>query len=157
MENPANSQFNIAKQISVTVGPQALQAQVQAGQHTLIADEPESLGGQDSGPEPYELLLSALGSCTAITLRMYANHKQLPVEKIEVTVKYAKVLEGDISLPEPPQKPTEQLHTLISLTGDLSPGQVKRLEEIAKKCPVHKSLSPAFTILTEATLAGQGR
>jgi len=111
--------------------------EVTAGRHTLAADEPVSMGGQDKGPAPYELLLSSLGACTSITLRMYAGRKQWPVEKISVTLTHHKDESGkDIITRD------------IALTGNLDETQRQRLLEIANKCPVHQTLTSGPEIVT---------
>ena len=104
--------------------------------HTFIADEPVPMGGKNEGPRPTELLLSALGSCISITLRMYAEHKGIPAGKITVEVSRDKPVDG-----EPPQ-----LHVEIQVEGDLDNAQLKRMRAIAKKCPVHKLLTSNLQI-----------
>ena len=115
-----------------------------AGNHEFLADEPAELGGTDMGPKPEEYLLSALGACTAITLRMYANRKSVPVAKIEVKLQFGAPI---------PEKMNRPINTHILLHGSLSPEQVTRMGEIAEKCPTHKSLEPAFVINTNVELA----
>lgn len=140
------------KVISALLGSIPFQTQIQAGKHVFLTDEPESSGGKDSGPNPHDLLLASLGSCTAITLRMYALRKNWPVEKIEVKVSHEEKEESAIIIPEADQKPSEQLDLKITLSGSLSPEQVNRMKEIAQKCPMHKILVAAFEILTEISL-----
>ena len=83
---------------------------------------------------------------------MYADRKQWPLENVTARVVYDKIEEGDISVPVSGQKPLEQLLTQVTLSGNLSPEQVKRLTEIAERCPIHKMLARAFTMLTEVTV-----
>lgn len=138
--------------VTVQVGAHALQASVHAGKHAFIVDEPVKLGGQDTGPHPYDLILSALGSCTAITLRMYANRKQWPLEKIETRLQY-QTREQTFAT-EADFEDIQEIILLVKLYGNLTEEQVDRLKIIAGKCPVHKSLSPAFPITIITELAG---
>lgn len=114
------------------------------GRHHQYADEPESYGSSDLGPNPFEYLCAALGSCTAITLRMYANRKKWPVDNIDVKTVFARH-----------NDPDHGEHTVftrsITLTGALDEDQQQRLLEIANKCPVHKVLEHGNTIVTELT------
>jgi putative redox protein len=110
------------------------------GNHVLIADEPENVGGTNQGPNPYDLLGAALGACTAMTLRMYADRKQWPLAGIEVSVRHEKVYWPDCENCEDPKTRIDQFTRTISVIGDLTPDQVERLKEIAEKCPVHKTL-----------------
>lgn len=110
------------------------QVQIQAGQHQFVSDEPEGIG-DDAGPSPFDLLLSSLASCTIITLHMYARRKNWPLEKVDMTLNLANA--------EPPTGNPEATTIIVSeLTfhGDLSPEQIKRLEQIAHRCPVHRAL-----------------
>lgn len=113
-------------------------AQTSVGEHRLSADEPASLGGGDTAPTPTELLLSALGSCTAITLRMYAERKQWPVETIEVTLNYAEGV-----------KDKTVIERRVHVTGALDDEQRARLLQIANACPVHKILTGTVEVPTE--------
>ncbi len=99
--------------------------------HHFVLDEPKSVGGQDLGPRPTELLLAALGGCISITLRMYAEHKELPLEHIEVRLKRL--------VAEPQQPP--KIIIAIDVTGDLDAAHLKRLQAISKRCPVHKLIT----------------
>jgi putative redox protein len=109
------------------------QQTVSAGRHTLIADEPVSVGGADAGPAPFDYLLAALGACTSMTLRMYAEIKKLPLTGINVELTHEKIeVEGGGKL--------DRIGRIITLTGDLSPEQRARMLEIANKCPVHRTL-----------------
>ncbi len=113
---------------------------IQSGRHVWVADEPESIGGDDRGPTPYDLLLSALGTCTAITLRMYADRKRWPLERAEIALRHERVHAEDCDGCEKPGSMIERVHKQVRLVGELDDEQRDRLMEIADKCPVHRTL-----------------
>ncbi|MEZ0227258.1 MAG: OsmC family protein [Planctomycetota bacterium] len=119
--------------------PDASRVEIDAGPHHLVGDEGPSLGGVDAGPAPYEYLCTALGCCTTITLQMYAKRKQWPLEGVTVTVRHAKVNNDDTMERE------------VKLAGKLDDEQRARLLDVANKCPVHKTLSPAIKVTTRLT------
>jgi putative redox protein len=137
------------KHVLVRVGPEALQADVQSGRHTFIIDEPTEVGGQDLGPTPYDLLLSALGACTAITLRLYATQKKWPLEGIEVRLSHQRVHEQDCEKCEQAGQMLEEVTKELRLLGPLSEEQRQRLEAISQKCPVQKTLLSGLRIITK--------
>jgi putative redox protein len=114
--------------------------------HTLVADEPAP-EGDDLGFSPYELLLAALGSCTAMTLEMYARRKAWPLEQVRITLVFDRVHVGDAENCEQPSKRIDQITREIELLGPLDEEQRRRLLEIAGKCPVHKTLTSGPTIV----------
>jgi putative redox protein len=120
-------------------------------QHRLVSDEPVEQGGADSGVNPYELLLAALGSCTSMTLRMYANHKKLDLEDIEVTLRHSRVHLDDCETCDDKNTLVDKINREIKLVGRLDDDQRKRLLEIADKCPVHKTLVNEIVIETKLT------
>jgi len=111
-----------------------------AGPHRLIADEPESVGGSDSGPGPYEYLLAALGACTSMTVRMYADRKQWPLEHVSVRLRHKKIHAEDCAECETREGRVDWIDRDITLAGALDQAQKDRLLEIADRCPVHKTL-----------------
>lgn len=113
---------------------------VQLGAHTLVADEPRSVGGTDLGPTPYDLLSAALATCTSMTLRMYADHKKLPLESATVSVEHGKVHAKDCEDCEAAEGKIDEFRRTISLAGDLTDEQRNRMLEIADRCPVHRTL-----------------
>jgi putative redox protein len=121
---------------------------VYAGRHTLRADEPQSLGGTDSGPSPYDLLLAALGACTAMTVRLYADHKRLPLERVTVDLKHDKVHASDCAECETRDAKIDRIDRVLTLEGDLDDEQRAKLLEIANKCPVHRTLHAEVWIPT---------
>ena len=125
-----------------------LQQMITTGPHKLLADEPVSVGGQDTGPGPYDLLLSALGACTSMTMRMYADLKTLPVDRITVTLKHNKIYAKDCAECETREGKVDQIDRVIKIEGALDADQHKRLMEIADKCPVHRTLHSEVRILT---------
>lgn len=141
--------------VLVRVGPAALLADVQAGRHTFLLDEPVEVGGQDRGPTPYDLLLSALGACTAITLRLYANQKQWPLETIEVRLRHQRVHAADCAACEQAGNTLEEVQKELRLVGPLSEEQRHRLEVISSKCPVQKTLSAGLRIVTQLVPADE--
>jgi len=124
------------------------QQTVTSGPHQLLADEPVGAGGEDSGPGPYDLLLSALGACTSMTMRMYADRKSLPVERITVTLKHNKIHAEDCAECETREGLIDQIDRVIAIEGALDADQRKRLMEIADKCPVHRTLTSEVRIFT---------
>jgi uncharacterized OsmC-like protein/alpha/beta superfamily hydrolase len=130
-----NSKF----QQTVTVGP-----------HRLIADEPVAVGGEDSGPGPYDFLLTALGACTSMTMRLYAERKALPLDRVTVTLKHSKIYAKDCEECETRDGMLDQIDRVIGMEGALDADQRKRLIEIADKCPVHRTLTSEVRILTKA-------
>lgn len=123
---------------------------VLAGGHRLAADEPESYGGDDSGPSPYDLLLAALGSCTAMTIRMYADHKKLPLGKVAVRLSHEKIHAEDCRDCETKDGKVDQITREIEVVGGkLTKKQKQRMLEIADKCPVHRTLTSEVKIRTK--------
>jgi uncharacterized OsmC-like protein/pimeloyl-ACP methyl ester carboxylesterase len=123
--------------------------EIQAGKHTLTADEPLAVGGADLGPSPYDLLLSALGACTSMTLRMYANHKGWPLQGVSVELKHSKVHAEDCATCESDTGKIDRIERSIKIDGELDDTQRARLIEIADRCPVHRTLEGEKEILTK--------
>ena len=117
-----------------------------SGRHELVADEPVEAGGNDAGPGPYEYLLMALGACTSMTLRMYAEHKQLPLRRVSVKLSHEKIHARDCSDCETREGKVDVITRIIFLEGDLQQEQRERLLEIANRCPVHRTLSSEIRI-----------
>ncbi|MBX9620526.1 MAG: OsmC family protein [Alphaproteobacteria bacterium] len=109
---------------------------IRMGKHIITADEPEVVGGNDNGPNPYDLLLASLGACTSITLRMYAIRKNIPLKTILISLDHQKVDDEDV------------IHCILYLGGDLNSTQKEDLLRIAEKCPVHKTLEHSSKIKT---------
>ncbi len=121
---------------------------IAAGGHRLRADEPASVGGLDRGPTPYQLLSSALGTCTAMTLRMYAERKQWPLERASVTVRQEKIHASDCAECDTRDGKIDSFEREIELVGPLDREQRARLLEIADKCPVHRTLHREVRVMT---------
>ncbi|MGJ4929547.1 bifunctional alpha/beta hydrolase/OsmC family protein [Bradyrhizobium sp. HKCCYLS2038] len=127
-----------------------LQQSIALGPHRLTADEPLPVGGQDSGPGPYDLLLAALGACTSMTMRLYADRKLLPLDRITVTLRHSKIHAEDCAECETKAGLIDQLEREIHMDGALDDEQRKKLMEIADKCPVHRTLTSEIRIVTRA-------
>ncbi len=131
--------------------PRGLRQDVLAGTHHFAADEPRGIGGTDEGPSPYELLLAALGSCTAMTLELYARRKGWPLAQVTVRLRHDRIHAKDCADCEaqPPDRPfLERIEREIALDGPLDAAQRARLLEIAERCPVHRTLAGTVTIAT---------
>ncbi len=124
------------------------QQEIISGRHHLIADEPQDAGGLGSGPGPYDLLLASLGACTSMTLRLYADHKQLPLRRVSVRLRHSRIYASDCAECETKDGMLDRIERMITLEGDLKPEDRKRLLEIADKCPVHRTLTSEIDIRT---------
>lgn len=124
------------------------QQEVFSDHHHWYADEPTQSGGKNSGPDPYEHLLAALGTCTAMTIRMYADHKKIPLEHVEVSLSHERNYVEDASRVSEDNTKIESLIRKIQLLGPLSDAQKSRLMEIADRCPVHRTLHNNPQVLT---------
>lgn len=122
---------------------------VSAWPHSWLADEAESAGGDDRGPNPYQMLNAALGACTAITLRMYAQRKEWPVKHIGVTLKHSQIYAQDCKECESRSGRIDHIERHVHLDGDLDDNQRERLLEIADRCPVHRTLHSEMQIMTQ--------
>jgi uncharacterized OsmC-like protein len=121
---------------------------VTAGPHHLIADEPVDVGGLDTGPSPYDLLLASLGACTTMTLRMYADRKGLALSGVSVRLQHSKIHASDCASCETSEGRIDRIDKVITLEGDLDDVQRARLLEIADKCPVHRTLHSEVQVRT---------
>ena len=126
------------------------QQSVSLGPHQLLADEPVAAGGENSGPGPYDYLLAGLGACTSMTMRLYADRKSLPLERVTVTLKHSKIYAQDCAECETKAGMLDQIDRVISMQGALDAEQRSRLMEIADKCPVHRTLTSEIHIVTKA-------
>lgn len=119
-----------------------------SGRHALIADEPESLGGNDDGPGPYEYLLMGLGACTSMTIRMYAERKQFPLKRVLVRLHHRKTHVDDCADCETREGKVDEIMREIVLEGDLNDEQRQKLMEMADRCPVHRTLTSEIKVRT---------
>lgn len=125
--------------VKANIGREHYKTTLVTATNTLIADEPPKLGGADLGFSPTELLASALATCTCITLRMYANRKELALDQVDVTVTFDRDADKNVS----------NISRIIELHGDLTPEQRERLLQIANLCPLHKTLTNPISISTQ--------
>ena len=116
--------------------------------HIISADEPESVGGDNSGPTPYDFLLAALGACKSMTMRMYANHKGFKLDRAEVRLSHSKIHAEDCAECETKKGKVDHIETEINITGDLTEEERQKIFEIAEKCPVHKTITGEIIIDT---------
>ena len=131
-------------------GRGVLEQDIFDGRHRLIADEPVAAGGGDAGPGPYEYLLMALGTCTSMTLRLYAKRKGWPLERIAVRLRHDRIHAKDCADCETKEGKVDRIERRIELVGPLSEAERRRLMEIADMCPVHRTLTSEIKIVTES-------
>lgn len=134
------------KQAVVRIGTEKYYTEIIAGEHQMVGDEPVRMGGKDLGPTPYDYLVVALGTCTAMTLRMYADHKGLPVDEVIVHLEHYKTHKEDCDC-EGGEK-LDKILREIKIEGDLTEEQHNRMLQIADRCPVHKTLKEGVDVST---------
>jgi len=134
--------------VAVLTSDESYTTQIKAGKHHLLADEPEDVGGDDRGPTPYDLMSSALGACTSMTLQMYAKRKKWDLKEVIVHLNHDKDYAEDCVNSEKSGAKIDQFERRIELKGDLDDGQKQKLLEIADKCPVHKTLHSDVKVIT---------
>lgn len=133
--------------VTARVGPDGFRTELEIRNHGLVADEPVALHGTDRGPTPYEYLLSALGSCMAMTLRMYADRKRWPLEGVEVRLRTTQSHEEDCENCESTPVGVTRIERSLDLSGPLSEEQRARLLQIADRCPVKQTLERGLHIV----------
>lgn len=137
------------KDIAVRLGQaDGFTSEITVRKHGLTADEPPEVGGNDFGPSPYELVTAGLGACTAMTLRMYAKRKKWPLEEVVVHLEHSKDHAEDCQNPDSPKSKIDHFNLVLEFNGDLSEDQKERLLEIARKCPVHRTLNAPVKIVS---------
>jgi len=135
-------------EVLVVGAPEGFLQKIVTPHHSLIADEPKSVGGTDAGPTPYDLMLGALGACTSMTIRMYADRKQIPLEGVKVRLRYSKVHAVDCVDCETKVAKIDHVDREIELIGPLDDEQRQRLLAIADRCPVHRTMTSKIDIVT---------
>jgi putative redox protein len=128
-------------------GPGTYTQHITLGRHQLVADEPRPIGN-DAGPTPYDLLLAALGACTSMTLRMYANRKGWPLDEVRVTLRHSRIHAEDCAHCDTTRGLVDHIDRTVELIGALDDSQRQRLLQIADHCPVHQTLTSEIDIVT---------
>ena len=126
---------------------QNLRLEITSGKNTIAGDEPVEAGGEDTGLDPYALLLASLGACTALTLKLYARHKNWDLQSITVELAHDKIHAEDCATCETKEGRIDQIRREIYLVGNLTVEQQQRLREIAKRCPIHRTLTSEVSIM----------
>lgn len=122
------------------------------GRHTWTTDEPLAAGGTDTGPDPYELLLSSLAACICLTIAMYCKHKKLSLQSVRASLDFARIHADDCKDCEIPDRGfIEQITSNVHILGDFDDAQKKRLAQISQRCPVHKTLAHGIAFEDNAT------
>ena len=134
--------------VTTTLGPSGFRVEIEASGHTLVSDEPLEVGGTNTGATPYDLVLAALGACTAMTLRMYADRKQWPLEGVVVRLHHGRSHAADEQQFEHRPVRLDHIERTLELAGPLTDEQRVRLAEIAERCPVHRTLDAGVRITT---------
>jgi putative redox protein len=124
--------------------------QITADKHEFVADEPASVGGSDAGPDPYDYLLAALGTCTSMTIGFYARRNHLPLEHITVFLSHSRIYATDCEECETKEGMLDRIDVEVELTGPLTPEQHAKLMEVAARCPVHRTLTSEINIRLRA-------
>lgn len=140
LPTPEKEDWKTPSEVAARLGAEGFTTEIRAGSHALLADEPESVGGNAFGPTPYDFLSAGLASCTAMTVQMYARRKKWPLDEIITHVDHDKVHAEDCENSDQEKSKIDRFQLRIELTGDLSPEQRDRLLEIAGRCPVHRTL-----------------
>jgi putative redox protein len=135
-------------EVLVVGAPEGFLQKIVTPHHSLFVDEPKSVGGTDAGPTPYDLLLGALGACTSMTLRLYADRKGIPLEEVRVRLRYSRIHALDCAQCETKEGKIDHVDRAIELSGPLTEEQRQRLLEIADRCPVHRTLQSKIDIVT---------
>ncbi len=148
MEPPADFAEVFDRRVTVHTPASGFRTGVAVRQHALVADEPTEVGGTDQGPTPYDLLAAALGTCTAMTIRMYADRKRWPLTGVTVQVEHDRLHATDCANCETAEGKIDRLRRTLTFDGDLSAEQRARLTEIADRCPVHRTLEGEIVIET---------
>ena len=153
-EEPAETETAPDNGVTARIGARGYETTIAVRGHELTADEPSDVGGGDRGPTPYDLLLAALNACTAMTLRMYADRKGWPLAAVTVRSRHAKVHGEDCAECETVKGWVDRIQREIELAGELDEQQVRRLLEIADRCPVHRTLHGEVIIETRLAASG---
>jgi uncharacterized OsmC-like protein/alpha/beta superfamily hydrolase len=149
LEQPESSKEDDAEsRVVAQIGKAGFRTEIMANGLSLIADEPVSVGGTNMGPTPYDYLVAGLGACTAMTLRMYADRKQWPLEEVVVSLSHKKIHAKDCEVCETDQAMVDWIERDLELIGPLDVSQLQRLKEIADRCPVHRTLESKVKIKT---------
>ena len=133
--------------VVVRGGAQGFVQEISAGRHRLVADEPVAAGGTDRGPGPYDLLMSALGSCMSMTIALYARTKKWPLETVTIRLTHSRVYAKDcLDCVVRDDTLLDRIDTAVQLSGPLTAEQEQKLMEVAHKCPVHRTLKSQIEI-----------
>ena len=143
-----NSDNQLQEVVVTETGSGKFMNRAEMGGHAIMADEPRSAGGDDTGPSPYDFLLISLGTCTSMTLRMYADRKGWPLEKVQVRLSHGKIHAKDCGECETKVGMVDRIQRVIEVSGPLDGEQRQRLLEIADRCPVHRTLKSEINITT---------
>jgi uncharacterized OsmC-like protein len=152
----STQQSNTTPDVVVRGSARNFKQEVVAGKHSVVADEPASVGGSDAGPDPYDYLLTALGVCTSMTVGLYARRKQFPVGSITVSLWHSRIHAKDCEECETKEGMLDRIDVEVGITGSLSVEQHDKLMEIAGKCPVHRTLTSEINIRLRPTQKSNG-